>query len=451
MKKLFALSFLFLSFSSFSKAYTQGVLDLYIQEGLKNNLVLTEKTISLEKSLLALRDAKSYFLPSIDFGASYNLANGGRTIDIPLGDLLNDVYSTLNTLTKSQQFPQLENVSEQFLPNNFYDARFRVTMPLINPDLGYQKDIREKQVLVSEYDLDIYKANLIQDIRIAYYSYCTAHTAIEVIKSSKGLVEQNLRDNQSLLDNGRGLPAYVLRAESEVENINALMIEAENKEKNAIFYLNFLLNRPLETDLLFEAQSPNWELITALLSEDDLQFRPEIQQVSTYQQIQETILKSNKNFWVPRLNTFADLGSQAFDFEFSTQSSAYIFFGLNLAIPIFQGGRNRNQIQRSTLELEIISNRKELLNQKLSLDLRLVKNELKSNEASFRSSEKKLESSAAYLRLIDRGFKEGANSLIEFIDARNQYTQAALQTTINSYALLRAQASLERQLLLETK
>ncbi len=442
------LSLFFLLMTSSLSA--QEMLDQYLKIGLENNLILKEKVISLEKSLLALKDARSYFLPSVDFGATYNLANGGRTIDIPIGDLLNGVYATLNQLTQSKAFPQLENISEQFLPNNFYDARFRIAMPIINPDLAYQKDIREKQVVVSEYDLAIYRANLIQDIKIAYYNFCTAHTAIEVIKSSKVLVTQNLRDNESLLENGKGLPAYVLRAESEVENINSLMIEAANREQNAIYYLNFLINRELDSEVFFEEQHPDWASITQLMAETNLSARPELLQISTLSSIRETQLKSSKNFWIPRLNTFADLGSQAFDFEFNTQSSTYIFFGLNLGIPVFNGGRNRTQIQRATLDLKSIDYQKELVNDKLSLDLRIAKNELKTNEAAFRSAKIKFESASAYLRLIDRGFKEGSNSLIEFIDARSQYTQAALQRTINSYALLKAQATLERQLNTET-
>ena len=439
-----------LSFLVSKPLLAQGILKEYIELGIENNLVLQEKDISIEKSILALQDAKSYFLPAVDFGMTYNLAKGGRKINFPVGDLLNEAYSTLNELTQSSQFPQLDNVNVNFLPNNFYDARFRVSMPIINPDLSYQKDIREKQVQVTEYDLAIYKATLIQDIKLAYYDYCTAHTAIEVIASSKELVEHNLRDNESLLKNGTGLHASVLRAESEVENINALMIEAENREKNAIYYLNFLLNRPLDSPLVFEEQAPDWDLISTLTQEENLSGRPELLQISTYQDIQETQLKASQNFWIPRLNTFADLGSQAFNFEFSSQNSAYVFFGLNLSMPVFQGGRNRNQIQRSQLELQTISIQENLLENKLNLDLKLAKNQLKTSEASYRSAEKKTESSSAYLRLVDRGFKEGANSLIEFIDARNQYTQAALQKTINAYALLKAQATLERQLLTDT-
>lgn len=449
MQKTFLLFLGFLFFNPFSVAKAQTILEEYIREGLENNLVLKEKNIELERSLLALKDAKSFFLPALDFGASYTLAGGGRTIDFPIGDLLNPVYSTLNQLTGSNNFPQLENVSEQLLPDNFYDARFRASMPLVNTDLIFQKQIREKQILLSEYELKIYQANLVQDIKLAFYNFCTAYTAIEVIQSSKGLVEQNLRDNQSLLANGKGLPSAVLRAESEVENINALLIEAESRKRNAAHYVNFLLNRPVDTKVNFEEHQANFEELAELMGEDNLSDRPELLQIQTAESIQETVLKSGKNYWVPKVSTYADLGSQSFDWAFD-QDSRYALWGLNLSVPVFQGGRNRNQIYRSELALKSVQNQKDLLNEKLALDLQLTKNEVRTNQAALRSAEKKLESSAAYFRLVDRGFREGANSLIEFIDARNQLTQASLQKTINSYNLLKSIAQLERQLISQT-
>ncbi|WP_198672963.1 TolC family protein [Algoriphagus litoralis] len=449
MKKAILLLSGCLLFYSVPQAHGQTVLEQYIQEGLENNLVLKDKNIDLQRAILTLKDAKSYFLPSLDFGASYTLASGGRTIDFPIGDLLNPVYSTLNQLTGTSAFPQLENVSEQLLPDNFYDARFRASMPLVNTDLIYQRKIREKQVLLSEFELKTYEANLIQDIKVAYYNYCTAYTAIGVIQSSQGLVEQNLRDNKSLLENGKGLPASVLRAESEVENINALLIEAESRKRNAAHYVNFLLNRPVNSEVIFEEQFADLAILDELLRGQDLSGRSEILQVQTAESIQETLIKAGKNYWVPKINTYADLGSQSFDWAFDEQSR-YAILGINLSMPIFQGGRNRNQIYRSELGLQSVQNQKSLLQNKLSLDLQLAKNEVITNQAALKSAEKKLESSAAYFRLVDRGFKEGTNSLIEFIDARNQLTQASLQKTISSYDLLKSLAILERQLTSET-
>jgi outer membrane protein TolC len=90
------------------------------------------------------------------------------------------------------------------------------------------------------------------------------------------------------------------------------------------------------------------------------------------------------------------------------------------------------------------------VNQKLNLGLQLQRNEVKTLLASLQSAEKKLVSASAYFKLVDKGFKEGSQSLLEFIDARNQYTQAALLKSISVYKLQMALAQLERHLTTET-
>jgi outer membrane protein TolC len=430
-------------------AQAQQVLDTYIKEGLANNLVLQDKNASLEQSLLALKDAKSFFLPSMDFGASYTLAEGGRTIAFPVGDLLNPVYSTLNKLTASNKFPQIENVSEQLLPDNFYDTRFRTTLPLLNTDLIYQQQIRKEQVNWTSYQVEIYRATLIQDIRVAYFNFCAAYSSIAILKNTLQLVEQNLKDTRSLVENGKRLPAAVLRAESELEQVKSLLIEAELKTNNAAQYLNFLVNRPLDQAVSFEDIPLDINRLDQLLLEDLHPQNPEMRAMQSMETIQETVLKSGKNYWVPKLSTYADLGSQGFDWSFDSQSK-YLMWGLNFSMPVFQGGRNQNQIQRNVLGLQAVQRQKELVNQKLNLGLQTQRNEVKTLLAALQSSEKKLVSASAYLKLVDKGFKDGSQSLLEFIDARNQYTQAALQKNISAYKLQMALAQLERQLSTET-
>jgi outer membrane protein TolC len=427
----------------------QQVLDTYIKEGLANNLVLQDKNASLEQSLLALKDAKSFFIPSVDFGASYTLAEGGRTIAFPVGDLLNPVYSTLNKLTASNKFPQIENVSEQLLPDNFYDTRFRTTLPLLNTDLIYQQQIRKEQVNWTSYQVEIYRATLIQDIRVAYFNFCAAHSSISILKNTLQLVDQNLKDTRSLVENGKRLPAAVLRAESELEQVKSLVTEAELKTNNAAQYLNFLVNRPLDQSVAFEEIPLDLSRLDQLLLEDLHPQNPELRAMQSMETIQETVLKSGKNYWVPKLSTYADLGSQGFDWSFDSQSK-YLMWGLNFSVPVFQGGRNQNQIQRNILGLQAVQRQKELVNQKLNLGLQTQRNEVKTLLAALQSSEKKLVSASAYLKLVDRGFKDGSQSLLEFIDARNQYTQAALQKNISAYKLQMALAQLERQLSTET-
>ena len=50
----------------------------YVEEALGNNLVLKEKIISLEKSVTALKEARSLFMPVTWFEGQYTLADGGE-------------------------------------------------------------------------------------------------------------------------------------------------------------------------------------------------------------------------------------------------------------------------------------------------------------------------------------------------------------------------------------
>ncbi|MEJ0029922.1 MAG: TolC family protein [Bacteroidota bacterium] len=94
-------------------AQAQTVLQGYIDEGLKSNLQLKQEQLNYDKSVEALNVARALYFPQIAINANYTLANGGRKIELPLGDLLNPVYATLNNLTDSHQFPTLSNQSNQ--------------------------------------------------------------------------------------------------------------------------------------------------------------------------------------------------------------------------------------------------------------------------------------------------------------------------------------------------
>jgi outer membrane protein TolC len=315
--------------------------------------------------------------------------------------------------------------------------------------LIYQQKIRKEQVNWTNNQVEIYRASLIQDIRVAYFNFCAAHSSIEILTNSLQLVEQNLKDTRSLVENGKRLPAALLRVESELEQVKSLLTEATLKTNNAVHYLNFLVNRPLDQDVPFEQIPLDISKLDQLLIEDLNAQNPELSAMQNMESIQETVLKSGKNYWIPKLSTYADLGSQGFDWNFDSQSR-YLMWGLNFSVPVFQGGRNQNQLQRNILGLQAVQRQKELVNQKLNLNLQYQRNEVKTLLAALQSAEKKLVSATAYLKLVDRAFKDGSQSLLEYIDARNQYTQAALLKNISSYKLQMSLAQLERQLTTET-
>ena len=168
----------------------QGSLEKYIESGLKNNLVLQEKNISLESALNALKTANSLFFPSIDLRGDYQSGEGGRSISFPVGDMLNPVYRTLNQLTAGNAFSDISNVETNFFPQNFYDLNVRTSLPVINSDLIYNRTIRKQQIKMQEYDVEIYKSELTRNIQVAYYNYLSAAKSIAIydcaLKSGRG-------------------------------------------------------------------------------------------------------------------------------------------------------------------------------------------------------------------------------------------------------------------------
>lgn len=443
MKKIIVFAFAW--WISGIPALAQDPLSAYIDTGLNNNLVLKEKKVSLEQSLLSLKSARSYFLPSVAFNADYLSAEGGRIISLPTGDLLNSVYSTLNQLTSAQKFPQISNENAQLLPNNFYDARLHITYPLVNTDIYYDRKISRQAVVLQQYAVDIYRQDLIRDIKQAYFQYCSATEALNIYKEALVLVGQNLKVNQSQLKNGRGLPANLLRAESEEQNISAKIIESENLRVNARNYLNFLINRPLTDSVVFEEPRVSDALTARLAEIPDIHERGELKKINTGIELYNTRLKLSQSYFIPKLNTFLDLGSQASDFKFNS-GSRYYFAGAQLTIPVFAGGRNRNTIKQAELDLVSLRLEKDLLTQRLEMGAVMAQNNVVSAWTGCKATEKQLDAARAYFSLVDKGFQEGANTLLEFMDARNQLTVSALQLKRDQYNVLVQLAEYERQI-----
>ena len=425
-------------------AFAQDNLSRYIDTGLINNQVLKEKNISLEESIVMLKNAKSFFLPALAFNADYLSAQGGRSIELPLGDLLNNAYSTLNELTSSHKFSQASNVNQQFLPNNFYDARFRISYPLLNTDLYYNKKISSQEVVMAEYEADIYRQQLVKEIKQAYFTYCSSLDAVRIYQNALQLVDQNLKVSRSLERNGKGLPANILRAESEWQNVSSKIIEAENARVTARNYLNFLINRQLTDSVIYEQHAIPDSSASILSGEPNTRDRSELRELNTGIELSATVIKQNQRFYIPRVNTFLDLGSQASDFEFGTQSRYYLF-GAQVSVPIFSGGRNRNNIKLAQLEQSSLLLQKDRLSKQLVVAALAARNNLATAIAEVQAADLQLTAAKAYFNLIDKGYREGINSLIEFIDARDQLTNSSLKLNIARYNVLTQLAEYERQ------
>src|SRR5579863_2472361 len=192
------------------------ILDNYIRLALDSNLALHQRNFDLQRAQLDLRRAISLFFPQATASSQYTLANGGRTIGIPIGDLLNNVYSTLNRLTASDKFGQVANQSVQFLPNNFQDTKMEISLPILNTELQHNREVNAERINGSRADRDIYARDLVRSIRQAYYQYLQAGKAAAIYENAINLAEENKRVSQKFLDNQMATREIVIRAQAQI-------------------------------------------------------------------------------------------------------------------------------------------------------------------------------------------------------------------------------------------
>ena len=420
--------------------YSQSRLDDYIEIGLKNNEVIKQHNFDINKSMWALKEARSLFSPTISLNANYTVADGGRTIDIPIGDMLNPVYNTLNQITNSNAFPTLQNQSVLINPDNFYDAKIHTTMPLLNFEIIYNKKIKNQQTSLQKIELEIYQRELVKDIKIAYYKYLQSLEGIKIYEDALVLVKENQRVNQSLFKNDKINRTAVLRSDNEVIRIAANLETAKQLSNNARSYFNFLINQKLDTEIAIDKNKES--LPNVMVTENTLN-REEISKLNQVSEINENVNKLTQSYWYPKLSGFADVGFQDFDFEIN-KDSRYYFAGLGLEWNIFSGNKNKYKLKQVEQDTKKISSQIDNVKQQLLLQFQVSQNNLKSALEQFNADKNQKESARKYNDDITRLYKEGQAIYIELLDVQNQWVNAQLNANISLYNSWIAFAEMER-------
>ncbi|MCC5944711.1 MAG: TolC family protein [Bernardetiaceae bacterium] len=411
-------------------AFSQIVLEQYVHEGLSNNQSIQQQRFALEKSIYALKEAKTLFLPQLSFQADYFLAGGGRTVDFPAGDLLNPVYESLNQLTNSNSFPQLENQSILLNPNNFYDTKFRTTMPLLNVEIEYNRRIKKEQVAMQQVVIDLYKRELAKEIQVAYFKYLQSMEAVKIYEATLDLVRENKRINESLFKNDKVNRTVVLRAENEITKFESLRENAQQDAHSGQAYFNFLLNKDLNTTIIIDK---NYQKEASYLGDtSNIYQREELQQLKLAGSINQHLYNLSKSYSVPKLSAFIDLGSQGFDWNFDNQTR-YYFLGASLKWDLFAGGRKRYQTSQAVLESKIIDAKTDYVASQLKLQFATAVNHFNASIYAYQAAISSFKTSEKYYADLLRLYKEGQALFIELLDAQNQLVQSKLQVNICLY------------------
>ncbi len=429
------------------RAQNTSILETYIKEGLENNLTLKQEALEVQSSLEALKQAKGLFLPQLSFNASYTAATGGRNINIPVGSLVNPIYSTLNDLTDSQMFPtDVGDVEEQLLPDNFHDTRLQLRQPLFDSDIYHNYRAQRSLVSVQESKKEVYEAELVKEIKVAYFKYLQSEQLLRIQDQTEILLQELLRVNQKLVENHKSTIDVVYRAEFEISDLTSQKARAKKDQHVSRSYFNFLLNRELEESIIIDETLMQNQGLSENLTEFQLQAldgREELSQLQHAIEAQNHLINLNKGSRLPKISLGAQAGYQGFGYDFGANQD-YALLQLNLVFPIFTGGQNSSKIQQSRIRLEKLETAHTELQQQIKVQVIEAYRNLQTAIAEYQAKQSGAKSAQSNFRIINKKYLEDLVLLVEYLDARTLFTNSQTSLVIAKYQLLIRNAELVR-------
>ena len=448
------------------------VIESYVQRALSSNHALQQERADLKRSFAALKEARGAFLPRLDLEARYSRATGGRSIDVPAGDLVNPVYETLNDLTGTQRFTPVENVSEPFLRETEQDTRLRMEQPLFVPRILYNYRANQHRVEARTAAVAALRRAITRDVKRAYFSYLQAHRAVEIFRATEALTEESLRTNERLFQKTRVTKDVVLRAKADVLDVRQQRVHAEKDRRLARSYLNVLLNRPLDTpvqrpDGFDDHPSPtgsheallritlgpdavtSWSRLQhaaardlVALQRDALSQRPELQQVDRSIAAAAQGVRAAQARYIPEVVLAVDTGIQGTRYGFDGDKP-FAMGSIVLRWNLFNGLRDAARVEQAQWTQRRLKARQDDIRLSVKREVEAAHQNVQALRATLSAAEERVPAAQESFRLTHRRHAEGMTNRVTLVDARTTLTDAQLNLSVTRYDYLKRLAELE--------
>ncbi|MFT7381565.1 MAG: outer membrane protein [Roseivirga sp.] len=442
---------LLLSFLSTTATLAQSdVLDAYIQTALESNLALQQKEYSYQKSLEALNEAKRMFLPTLSLNASYTAAEGGRTVELPFGDMVNPIYNNLNQINQTLDpsaptYPQIENPQLNFVRSTEQETNLVASMPLFNAAIIQNHKIIRGFSEVESINIDIYKRELVKEVKQGYVKYLQAERMYLLYANTLTTVNQNLKNRESLFANDKITIDEVYAAKAQVKQVERDLADANRNRFKTVSWFNFLLNKNFDSEIVTDP------LATIAISVDNLQDlqsaslsnREELRQFDKYLEINTNTINLEKGAALPTVSLFGQYGYQGTDYSFHSQSDLGVI-GASMKWNLFTSGQRKSKINQAKIDYNITESRKLEVERQIQLEVIDSYYSIQTAQQGIELANEELQNFKQSYRLVEKKYQQGMVNYLEYSNALNNMLNAENKLILSQYSFQLEQIKLER-------
>lgn len=291
--------------------------------------------------------------------------------------------------------------------------------------------------------------DIVSDVSDAYISLLFARNNLQIKNENVYATLQNLELARAKEQSGEGGISDVNRWTTEISISKMELNDAQAGYNAAMYQLNELLNQPIGNTIatsdsaeidktivpdqnilaLYFSNPVLTEKYAAFLISEMHSWSPELQQVLTAEEmIDRKKSMQIRQLFVPEVALFGQ-ADQAFIRE-GTQAIPNLpippppdditwYLGVKMSIPLWEGGRKRTEVQRTTIEHDKIAWQKDDLLNKIERGLRSNVQLLKASYKELELAQQAARAADDNYRIVQDAYAQGVATVVQLIDAQN--------------------------------
>lgn len=406
--------------------YSNAQIDEYVALALEHNLSLSKAEKKLKIVETDVHIAKSYLLPKLTFNNNFTLANGGRKIAFPSGDLLNPVYQALYQMTGNNAFNiTIPNFSEQLYPNAFYTTFLNAEWSLYNNQIREQISKAIIATEIQQLENTIEAKRVTKEVKTLYLEFYKHYKLLELYNEITSYLEQVKQKTQKLVDYGY----------AEAIDVDYLAYELAKQKQERLALENGItqLKKQFENIVGVPNHYPQEITSDADFLNDISQFKKqEIDSVSDAkvelrlfaekQNILHEEMKSTA-LWKPSVGLNLRSGFEGFANNMNAKDHFFYLGVISVNWTLYEGGKNNRRKEKVKLQQEVVATEHETYKENLELLIHKAVSEIDTQEEELQVLEKKQTLSKRLMDHERKKYLQGDIDVVSLLNYKTKYQE----------------------------
>jgi outer membrane protein TolC len=272
---------------------------------------------------------------------------------------------------------------------------------------------------------------LIEKVANSYYEVYQTRLQMETIASNLANTKKTRGVIKGLVDAGLGKKIDLDRITVAINNLEANKKIVDNALELRENALKFAIGMPIDQEIKLSEETFAVDAETALIEPMTLSGRTEVKLFEKQIELLELNKQAMRADYFPRLSFTGNIGYlgmgpvfPVFSSNSGVKWSGFSGLGLNLSIPIFNGGATKSRISQANIQIKQAE--VDLEDTKLALQLtnENARSQIKNSLLMINVNKENVELAKQVLTDTDNNYRNGLATLTELLDAENAYADA---------------------------